>query len=57
VARIEDGLLVLDVRTVSDDELPLLARGLAHALREIQKEGGNDGVGEIERDHESDDEV
>jgi L-seryl-tRNA(Ser) seleniumtransferase len=57
VARIEAGRLVLDVRTVSDDELPLLAGGLARALQEIQKEGGNDGVGEIERDRESDDEV
>jgi L-seryl-tRNA(Ser) seleniumtransferase len=54
VARIEADRLVFDVRTVADDEAPLLARGLAQALQEIQKEGGNDGVVEIERDRDSD---
>ena len=38
VARIADGHLVFDVRTVADSELKLLARGLARALVGIQEQ-------------------
>jgi L-seryl-tRNA(Ser) seleniumtransferase len=44
IARIEDGHLVLDVRTVSDAEVPLLATGLAHARATIQKVELSDGA-------------
>ena len=60
VARIADGRLVLDVRTVSDVELQPLAHGLARAFAEIQEEsvdhaGSNadNWVGDGENDDDS----
>ena len=44
IARIDDGELVFDVRTVADREIAPLAAGLAQALREIQKEGSTDAA-------------
>jgi hypothetical protein len=50
VARVRDGRVVLDVRTIRDDEIAAAARGLARALGAAQNHGAGDGVAHAARD-------
>jgi hypothetical protein len=44
VARVRDGRVVLDVRTIRDDEIAATARGLARALGAAHNHGAGNGA-------------